>query len=174
MTTEVSPGVEVNDSEKPENKNDPSENSNEEGQHAEGNTEVVTDSSENKNSGESDQSNAVIEPSSPSSPTEKSPGKLKKEKEAHEGKGISRFLPPWLKKQKSLSQADSKDDDKDNVAESSDAVQVKDEQMNSHDEKTEDQAVEAETESKEEKPPVCNAEVCIHFLLCSPNLLSMG
>ncbi|XP_018427807.1 PREDICTED: band 4.1-like protein 2 isoform X2 [Nanorana parkeri] len=158
MTTEVNPGVEVNDSEKPENKNEPSGNSNEEDQQADGNIEVATNGSENKNPGESDQSNATVEQSPPSSPKEKSPGKLKQEKEAHEGKGISRFLPPWLKKQKSLSQADSNEDNKDNVAESSDAMQVKDEQVNSHDEKTEDQAVEDETESKEEKPPVCNAE----------------
>lgn len=163
MTTEVSPGIEVNDSEKSENKNEPSENSNEEGQKAKGNAEIATDSSENTNPGKEDQGNATVEPSSPSSPTEKSPGKLKKE--AHEGKGISRFLPPWLKKQKSLSQSDSKEDNKDNVAESSDAVQVKDEQVNGHDEKTGDQAVEAEVESKEEKLPVCNEEVCIHFLM---------
>lgn len=159
MTTEASPAVEVNDSEKPESKNEPSGNPNEEGQQAEGNTDVVADSSENKNPGESDQVNATEEPSSPSSPTEKSPGKLKKEKEAHEGKGISRFLPPWLKKQKSLSQSDSKEDHKDNMAESSDEKQVTDEQVNSHEEKPEgDKAVEVAAESKEDKLPVCNAE----------------
>lgn len=159
MTTEASPAVEVNDSEKPESKNEPSGNPNEEGQQAEGNTDVVADISENKNPGESDQVNATEEPSSPSSPTEKSPGKLKKEKEAHEGKGISRFLPPWLKKQKSLSQSDSKEDHKDNMAESSDEKQVTDEQVNSHEEKPEgDKAVEVAAESKEDKLPVCNAE----------------
>lgn len=159
MTTEASPAVEVNDSEKPESKNEPSGNPNEEGQQAEGNTDVVADSSENKSPGESDQVNATEEPSSPSSPTEKSPGKLKKEKEAHEGKGISRFLPPWLKKQKSLSQSDSKEDHKDNMAESSDEKQVTDEQVNSHEEKPEgDKAVEVAAESKEDKLPVCNAE----------------
>lgn len=159
MTTEASPAVEVNDSEKPESKNEPSGNPNEEGQQAEGNTDVVADISENENPGESDQVNATEEPSSPSSPTEKSPGKLKKEKEAHEGKGISRFLPPWLKKQKSLSQSDSKEDHKDNMAESSDEKQVTDEQVNSHEEKPEgDKAVEVAAESKEDKLPVCNAE----------------
>ncbi|XP_040206354.1 band 4.1-like protein 2 isoform X2 [Rana temporaria] len=159
MTTEASPAVEVNDSEKPESKNEPSGNPNEEGQQAEGNTDIAANGSENENPGESDQVNATEEPSSPSSPTEKSPGKPKKEKEPHEGKGISRFLPPWLKKQKSLSQSDSKEDDKDNVAESSDEKHVTDQQVNSHDEKSEgDKAVEAAAESKEDKLPVCNAE----------------
>ncbi|KAM5164118.1 band 4.1-like protein 2 [Mantella aurantiaca] len=156
MTTEASSGIEVNDSGKPENKNEPSETSNEGDQKADRNADVAT---ENANPGKEDHGNATVEPSSPSSPTEKSPGKLKKEKEAHEGKGISRFLPPWLKKQKSLSQSDSKEDNKDNVAESSDAAQVKDEQVNGHDEITEgDKAVETEVESKEEKLPVCNEE----------------
>ncbi|XP_077343005.1 band 4.1-like protein 2 isoform X9 [Lithobates pipiens] len=159
MTTEASPAVEVNDSEKPESNNEPSGNPDEEVQQAEGNTDLAADSSENNNPGELDQVNATDEPSSPSSPTEKSPGKLKKEKEAHEGKGISRFLPPWLKKQKSLSQSDSKEDHKDNVAESSDEKQVTDEQVNSHEEKSEgDKAVETAAESKEDKLPVCNAE----------------
>ncbi|XP_072265010.1 band 4.1-like protein 2 isoform X13 [Pyxicephalus adspersus] len=157
MTTEASSGVEVNGTEKPENTNELSGNSNEEGQQTEGNTEVATDSTENKNAGEADQANPTEEPSSPSSPKEQTAGKLKKEREAHEGKGISRFLPPWLKKQKSLTQPDSNEVNKDNVAESSDAM--KDEQVNSHDENTAgDQAVETKDESKEEKLPDCNTE----------------
>ncbi|XP_041106176.1 band 4.1-like protein 2 isoform X2 [Polyodon spathula] len=46
-------------------------------------------------------------PASPSAQT--SPGLGKKEKEEASGKGISRFLPPWLKKQKSQSQVESKE-----------------------------------------------------------------
>ncbi|RXM32887.1 Band 4.1-like protein 2 [Acipenser ruthenus] len=46
-------------------------------------------------------------PASPSVQT--SPGLIKKEKEQAAGKGISRFLPPWLKKQKSQSQVEPKE-----------------------------------------------------------------
>ncbi|TSO15224.1 Band 4.1-like protein 2 [Bagarius yarrelli] len=45
--------------------------------------------------------NAEVEPAAPTSP---SPSASQKK-----DKGISRFLPPWLKRQKSLSQVDSKD-----------------------------------------------------------------
>ncbi|MGH0165971.1 UNVERIFIED_CONTAM: hypothetical protein FKN15_049825 [Acipenser sinensis] len=46
-------------------------------------------------------------PASPSVQT--SPGLIKKEKEQAAGKGFSRFLPPWLKKQKSQSQVEPKE-----------------------------------------------------------------
>ncbi|XP_068087658.1 band 4.1-like protein 2 isoform X9 [Hyperolius riggenbachi] len=159
MTTEASPGVEVNDSEKPENKNEQPENTVEDGQQAEGNIEVTADNSEDKNPGNAEEGSTAQQPFSPTSPTEKSPGKEKKGKETHEGKGISRFLPPWLKKQKSLSQSDCKEDNKDSVPQSSDVKQVENEQVNSHDEKpAEGQGVEQEAESKEEIVAVSNVE----------------
>ncbi|KAM9316673.1 band 4.1-like protein 2 [Gastrophryne carolinensis] len=130
MTTEASLEVDVNESEKPEHVNEQPNNSSEEGQQAEGNSEV-TNGSDNQNPGEEDQAEAALPPSPPTSPSEKSPGKQKKE--PHEGKGISRFLPPWIKKQKSLSQSDSKEDNQEDKAESSDVTQAKDEQVNSHD-----------------------------------------
>lgn len=41
-----------------------------------------------------------------------SPSSQKKEKSSPESKGISRFLPPWLKKQKSYTLAEPKDEPK--------------------------------------------------------------
>ncbi|XP_048346722.1 band 4.1-like protein 2 isoform X12 [Sphaerodactylus townsendi] len=45
-------------------------------------------------------------------PSENSPKSSKKEKDPSESKGISRFIPPWLKKQKTYSLTESKDGDK--------------------------------------------------------------
>ncbi|XP_066171488.1 band 4.1-like protein 2 isoform X13 [Sylvia atricapilla] len=51
--------------------------------------------------------------SSVSAPTsQSSPSSQKKEKSSPESKGISRFLPPWLKKQKSYTLAEPKDEPK--------------------------------------------------------------
>uniref|UniRef100_G1NKG7 FERM domain-containing protein n=1 Tax=Meleagris gallopavo TaxID=9103 RepID=G1NKG7_MELGA len=60
-----------------------------------------------KASSEETQDSPVPAPTSPSSPS--SP---KKEKDSSESKGISRFLPPWLKKQKSYTLAEPKDEAK--------------------------------------------------------------
>lgn len=171
MTTEASPGVEVNDSEKPENKSEPSGDSNEEAQHAEGNPNGASDCSENANPAVAEQANAIVEASSPSSPTEKSPAKLRKE--THESKGISRFLPPWLKKQKSLSQSDSLEENKDNVAQASDVGQVTDEQVNGHDEKLEEENGVANINGTEEKDEPCNVKVCIMCSLPAVHLFNV-
>ncbi|NXS35380.1 E41L2 protein, partial [Pomatostomus ruficeps] len=50
--------------------------------------------------------------STPAPTTQSSPGSQKKEKSSPESKGISRFLPPWLKKQKSYTLAEPKDEPK--------------------------------------------------------------
>ncbi|XP_051853692.1 band 4.1-like protein 2 isoform X5 [Antechinus flavipes] len=59
------------------------------------------------------QPNASSEPEeekSPVSPTaSKSPRSQKKEKDPSESRGISRFIPPWLKKQKSYNLVEAKD-----------------------------------------------------------------
>ncbi|XP_031820133.1 band 4.1-like protein 2 isoform X12 [Sarcophilus harrisii] len=59
------------------------------------------------------QQNASLEPEEekrPVSPTaSKSPRSQKKEKDPSESRGISRFIPPWLKKQKSYSLVEAKD-----------------------------------------------------------------
>ncbi|XP_015713977.1 band 4.1-like protein 2 isoform X10 [Coturnix japonica] len=60
-----------------------------------------------KASSEETQDSPVPAPTSPSSPSSQ-----KKEKDTSESKGISRFLPPWLKKQKSYTLAEPKDEAK--------------------------------------------------------------
>lgn len=45
-------------------------------------------------------------------PSQSSPRSSKKEKDPSESKGISRFIPPWLKKQKSYSLTEPKDEEK--------------------------------------------------------------
>ncbi|NWU09831.1 E41L2 protein, partial [Cephalopterus ornatus] len=58
-------------------------------------------------SSEEAQDSSVPEPTSQSSPSSQ-----KKQKASPESKGISRFLPPWLKKQKSYTLAEPKDEPK--------------------------------------------------------------
>ncbi|XP_072187107.1 band 4.1-like protein 2 isoform X12 [Excalfactoria chinensis] len=60
-----------------------------------------------KASSEETQDSPVPAPTSPSSPSSQ-----KKEKDSSESKGISRFLPPWLKKQKSYTLTEPKDEAK--------------------------------------------------------------
>ncbi|XP_008941344.1 PREDICTED: band 4.1-like protein 2, partial [Merops nubicus] len=48
----------------------------------------------------------------PAPTSQSSPSRQKKEKASSESKGISRFLPPWLKKQKSYTLAEPKDETK--------------------------------------------------------------
>ncbi|XP_071292914.1 band 4.1-like protein 2 isoform X21 [Agelaius tricolor] len=48
----------------------------------------------------------------PAPTSQSSPSSQKKEKSSPESKGISRFLPPWLKKQKSYTLAEPKDESK--------------------------------------------------------------
>ncbi|NXB80031.1 E41L2 protein, partial [Donacobius atricapilla] len=58
-------------------------------------------------------SSGEAQDSSVSAPTShSSPSSQKKEKSSPESKGISRFLPPWLKKQKSYTLAEPKDEPK--------------------------------------------------------------
>ncbi|NXH79812.1 E41L2 protein, partial [Edolisoma coerulescens] len=52
------------------------------------------------------------ESSVPAPTGQSSPSRQKKEKSSPEGKGISRFIPPWLKKQKSYTLAEPKDEPK--------------------------------------------------------------
>ncbi|NXI87870.1 E41L2 protein, partial [Rhipidura dahli] len=52
----------------------------------------------------------------PAPTSQSSPSKQKKEKSSPESKGISRFIPPWLKKQKSYTLAEAKDEPKKRAA----------------------------------------------------------
>ncbi|NWV73084.1 E41L2 protein, partial [Dasyornis broadbenti] len=100
MTTEVGSETEVKkDSEQLEP--DKAEDKPEEASETPGNQKFRETSS-----GEA-QDSSVPAPTSQSSPSSQ-----KKEKSSPESKGISRFLPPWLKKQKSYTLAESKDEPK--------------------------------------------------------------
>ncbi|NXJ17259.1 E41L2 protein, partial [Dicrurus megarhynchus] len=61
----------------------------------------------------SETSSGEAQDSSVPAPTsQSSPSRQKKEKSSPESKGISRFIPPWLKKQKSYTLAEAKDEPK--------------------------------------------------------------
>ncbi|XP_077145491.1 band 4.1-like protein 2 isoform X14 [Ranitomeya variabilis] len=157
MTTESDTGIEVNGSEQSEIQNEQTETSNEPDHQKAENTEV-TENPGSPNPGEPEQVNAVESPSSPTSPGQKSPGKPKKE--AHESKGISRFLPPWLKKQRSLSQPEPKEETTDTIDGSPEGNQEKDGEVNNKDEiPAEGQPVETEAESPEKKADADHTDI---------------
>ncbi|KAM4042792.1 band 4.1-like protein 2 isoform 12-T14 [Anomaloglossus baeobatrachus] len=165
MTTESDTGIEVNGSEQSEIQNEQTESSNEqdhqnsnEQDHQKAENAEVTESPGNPNPGEPEQVNAIESPSSPTSPGQKSPGKPKKE--AHESKGISRFLPPWLKKQKSLSQSEPKEERTDQIDGSPEGTEEKEEEVNNKDEMpAEDKPVETTEESPEKKTDADHTDV---------------
>ncbi|KAM8946298.1 band 4.1-like protein 2 isoform 2-T2 [Pelodytes ibericus] len=158
MTTEAAPDIEVNENEKPEDQTKQLTTSNEEGEQEEENTE--TESSENKNPDETEPADVTKSASSPTSVGEKSPGKQKKERDTSEGKGISRFLPPWLKKQKSQSLSEPKeDDDKSSVGEPEEGISKKeDEEKNEGVKPADNPVVETNAEENEEEQSVTSAE----------------
>ncbi|XP_032537235.1 band 4.1-like protein 2 isoform X9 [Chiroxiphia lanceolata] len=100
MTTEVGSEAEVKkDSEQPgpdKAKDKPEEAS-----------ETPENQKSKEASSEEAQDSSLPEPTSQSSPSSQ-----KKQKASPESKGISRFLPPWLKKQKSYTLAEPKDEPK--------------------------------------------------------------
>uniref|UniRef100_A0A8C8VPB6 Erythrocyte membrane protein band 4.1 like 2 n=1 Tax=Pelusios castaneus TaxID=367368 RepID=A0A8C8VPB6_9SAUR len=63
-------------------------------------------------------------PSSPALASQSSPSSQKKEKDLSESKGISRFIPPWLKKQKSYNLVEPKDEAKKKAVEEGQAVET--------------------------------------------------
>ncbi|NXN82076.1 E41L2 protein, partial [Bombycilla garrulus] len=64
----------------------------------------------------------------PAPTSQSSPSSQKKEKSSPESKGISRFLPPWLKKQKSYTLAEPKDEPKKRAAGEEQVVEVSESQ----------------------------------------------
>ncbi|KAM4679417.1 band 4.1-like protein 2 isoform 3-T4 [Amazona ochrocephala] len=74
--------------------------------------EEASDTPENQKSKEASSEEAKDSSSVPAPTSQSSPGSQKKEKTSPESKGISRFLPPWLKKQKSYTLAEPKDETK--------------------------------------------------------------
>lgn len=143
MTTEIAHEIEVNEKERAEEQNEQQETSSE----AEENKGTVIDSQASKNpEGEPEPVSVPKSPSSPVSPGQKSPGKQK---------GISRFLPPWLKKQKSYTVTEEpvkEDGDKSNAEESEEHSQAKEDGERSEGVKSDDQQpVEANAEEKEKQ-----------------------
>ncbi|XP_069090974.1 band 4.1-like protein 2 isoform X13 [Pleurodeles waltl] len=68
----------------------------------------ISDEAIKEKRSEADEAKAAETSSLPASPT--SPGSQKKGKRSPDGKGISRFIPPWLKKQRSQSYEDPKEE----------------------------------------------------------------
>ncbi|KAL8186516.1 UNVERIFIED_CONTAM: hypothetical protein K2H54_073358 [Gekko kuhli] len=95
MTTEVGSETKVKESEKLETN---------------AAKEDAGDAPESQKEQESERAEGSPVPQDP--PSQRSPRSSKKEKDPSESKGISRFIPPWLKKQKSYSLTEPKDEDK--------------------------------------------------------------
>ncbi|XP_009695080.1 PREDICTED: band 4.1-like protein 2 [Cariama cristata] len=74
--------------------------------------EEASEAPENQKSRETSSEEAQDSSSVPAPTSQSSPSSQKKEKTSPESKGISRFLPPWLKKQKSYTLAEPKDETK--------------------------------------------------------------
>ncbi|XP_074752412.1 band 4.1-like protein 2 isoform X6 [Athene noctua] len=72
--------------------------------------EEASETPENPKSRETSSEEAQDSSSVPAPTSQSSPSSQKKEKAAPESKGISRFFPPWLKKQKSYTLAEPKDE----------------------------------------------------------------
>ncbi|XP_077019014.1 band 4.1-like protein 2 isoform X8 [Tamandua tetradactyla] len=94
MTTEVSATTGVKDSEQLE---------------AAATEEKPKDVAENGQNSSSDPEEGKGSPSPPEAESQSSPRRQKREKAPSESRGISRFLPPWLKKQKSYNLVVAKD-----------------------------------------------------------------
>ncbi|NWZ27707.1 E41L2 protein, partial [Asarcornis scutulata] len=78
--------------------------------------EEASETEENEKSGKTSSEEAQDSSSVPAPASHSSPSSQKKEKDSSESKGISRFLPPWLKKQKSYTLAEPKDEAKKRAA----------------------------------------------------------
>nr|XP_027310319.1 band 4.1-like protein 2 isoform X5 [Anas platyrhynchos] len=78
--------------------------------------EEASETVENEKSGKTSSEEPQDSSSVPAPASHSSPSSQKKEKDSSESKGISRFLPPWLKKQKSYTLAEPKDEAKKRAA----------------------------------------------------------
>uniref|UniRef100_A0A8B9BU29 Erythrocyte membrane protein band 4.1 like 2 n=1 Tax=Anser brachyrhynchus TaxID=132585 RepID=A0A8B9BU29_9AVES len=78
--------------------------------------EEASETVENEKSGKTSSEEAQDSSSVPAPASHSSPSSQKKQKDSSESKGISRFLPPWLKKQKSYTLAEPKDEAKKRAA----------------------------------------------------------
>ncbi|NXA47117.1 E41L2 protein, partial [Nothocercus julius] len=115
-------------------------------------------------------SEEALDSSSVSVPTsQSSPSSQKKEKDSSESKGISRFLPPWLKKQKSYTLAEPKEEAKKKAVGEDQAIEVSDCRLpeeGPQPERSFKEATEkehnAKADEKEEKRSVSSAETQVN------------
>ncbi|KAM6207623.1 band 4.1-like protein 2 isoform 2-T2 [Sarcoramphus papa] len=133
---------------------------------AKDNPEEASETPENPKSRETASEEAQDSSSVPAPTSQSSPSSQKKEKASPESKGISRFLPPWLKKQKSYTLAEPKDETKKRATGEEQAVEESEcqtpEGMAQPKKSLEEAAAEnqhnAKTDDKEEKHSVSSAE----------------
>ncbi|NXW45469.1 E41L2 protein, partial [Nyctiprogne leucopyga] len=106
----------------------------------------------------------------PAPTSQSSPSNHKKEKASPESKGISRFLPPWLKKQKSYTLAEPKDETKRRTTGEEQVIEESERQTpegvaqpkKSLEEAAAESQHNAKADDKEEKHSVSSAETQVH------------
>ncbi|XP_074891805.1 band 4.1-like protein 2 isoform X5 [Buteo buteo] len=133
---------------------------------AKDNPEEASETPENQKSGETPSEEAQDSSSVPAPTSQSSPSSQKKEKASPESKGISRFLPPWLKKQKSYTLAEPKDETKKRTTGEQQVVEESECQapdriaqpQKSLEEAAAENQHNAKAEDKEEKHSVSSAE----------------
>ncbi|CAM2111770.1 unnamed protein product [Caretta caretta] len=128
--------------------------------------EEAIESQENQQSEKALSEEAQSTPSSPALATQSSPSSQKKEKDPPEGKGISRFIPPWLKKQKSYNLVEPKDEAKKKPVEERQTAEERESQLpedmaqpkGNLEEATIESQHETKEDDKEEKHSVSSAD----------------
>ncbi|NXX90508.1 E41L2 protein, partial [Centropus bengalensis] len=130
--------------------------------------EETSETPENQKSRETPSEEAQDDSSDPA-PASHSPASQKKEKASTESKGISRFLPPWLKKQKSYTLAEPKETKKrtteeEKVVEESECQTAEGvaQPKKSLEEAAAENQHNAKADDKEEKHSVSSAETQVH------------
>ncbi|KFO96196.1 Band 4.1-like 2, partial [Calypte anna] len=129
-------------------------------------TEKASETPENQKSRETSSKEAQDSSSVSAATSQSSPRSQKKEKSSPESKGISRFLPPWLKKQRSYTLAEPKDESKKRTTGEEQVVEKSESQTpegvaqpkKSLEEAAAENQHKAKADDKEEKYSVSSAE----------------
>uniref|UniRef100_A0A663E2Y1 Erythrocyte membrane protein band 4.1 like 2 n=1 Tax=Aquila chrysaetos chrysaetos TaxID=223781 RepID=A0A663E2Y1_AQUCH len=137
---------------------------------AKDNPEEASETPENQKSRETSSEEAQDSSSVPAPTSQSSPSSQKEEKASPESKGISRFLPPWLKKQKSYTLAEPKDETKKRTTGEQQVVEESECQapdrvaqpQKSLEEAAAENQHNAKADDKEEKHSVSSAETQVH------------
>ncbi|NXX20605.1 E41L2 protein, partial [Podargus strigoides] len=137
--------------------------------------EEASENPENQKSRETSSEDAQDSSSVPAPTSHSSPSSQKKEKASSESKGISRFLPPWIKKQKSYTLAEPRDETKKRATGEEQVVEEGESQTpegvaqpkKSLEEAAAENQHNAKADDKEEKHSVSSAEtqVCVGRLM---------